>query len=105
MTDGAVYCAGWTLDDVDWSRFEPAKVDHELLSAVKTASLVEYNAHDYGEYLKRVYRGAPEATIRSIEGWGGGEIQHGLALARWAGLAAPTFDFRAAFGRFTERYR
>jgi len=105
MTDGAVYSAGWTLDDVDWSRFEPAKVDHELLSAVKAASLVEYNAHDYVEYLKRVYRGAPEATIRSIERWGEEEIQHGLALARWAELADPTFDFSAAFGRFRALYR
>src|SRR5437868_4160535 len=105
MTDGAVYSAGWTLDDVDWSRFEPAKVDHELLSAVKAASVVEYNAHDYVDYLKRVYRGAPESTIRSIERWGEEEIQHGLALARWAELADPTFDFPAAFARFRALYR
>ena len=82
MTDGVIYSAGWTLDDIDWSRFEPAKVDPGLLAAVKAAALVEYNAPDYVAYLKRVYTGAPDSTIRSIEHWGEEEIQHGLALAR-----------------------
>jgi hypothetical protein len=105
MTDGVVYSAGWTLDDIDWSRFEPDKVDANLLAAVKAASLVEYNAPDYVAYLKRVFRGAPEATIRAIEHWGEEEVQHGLALARWAELADPSFDFHRAFARFRTRYR
>src|SRR6185436_7885563 len=105
MTDGAIYSQGWTLDDVDWSRFDSTKVDRELLAAVKAACLVEYNAPDYVEYLKRVYRGAPDATLRSIEHWGEEEIQHGLALARWAELADPTFDFHRAFARFRTLYR
>jgi len=105
MTDGVIYSAGWTLDDIDWSRFEPAKVDAGLLAAVKAASLVEYNAPDYVAYLKRVYQGAPESTIRSIEHWGEEEIQHGLALARWAEIADPSFDFNRAFARFRTQYR
>jgi|SRR6185295_2348703 len=105
MTDGAIYSEGWTLDDVEWSRFDAAKVDGPLLAAVKAASLVEYNAPDYVDYLKRVYRDAPEATIRSIERWGEEEIQHGLALARWAELADPSFDFNRAFTRFRTLYR
>ena len=105
MTDGAVYSAGWTLDDIDWSRFEPAKVDRELLAAVKAASLVEYNAPDYVEYLKRVYRGAPQETIALIECWGEEESQHGLALARWAKLADPSFDFHDCSARFRALYR
>ena len=105
MTDGVIYAAGWTLDDVDWSRFEPAKVDADLLAAVKAASLVEYNAPDYVSYLKRVFKGAPDATIQRIEHWGEEEIQHGLALARWAELADPTFDFNRAFARFRTKYR
>jgi hypothetical protein len=105
MTDGVIYAAGWTLDDVDWSRFEPAKVDCGLLAAVKAASLVEYNAPDYVSYLKRVFKDAPDSTIRRIERWGEEEIQHGLALARWAELADPTFDFNRAFGRFRTKYR
>ena len=67
MTDGLIYEAGWTLDDVQWAKFDPAKVNPALLAAVKAASLVEFNAPDYVNYLKRVYRDAPESTIRGIE--------------------------------------
>jgi hypothetical protein len=105
MTDGKVYEAGWTLDDVDWAGFDPSKVSPALLAAVKAASLVEYNAPDYVAYLKRVYKDAPESNIRRIEHWGEEEIQHGLALARWAELADPHFDFQTAFGRFRSLYR
>jgi hypothetical protein len=105
MSDGVVYRAGWTLDDIDWSRFDASKVDADLLAAVKGASLVEYNAPDYVDYLRRVYRGAPESTIRTIEHWGEEEVQHGLALARWAALADPTYDLEDAFARFRALYR
>jgi len=105
MPDGTVYEAGWTLDDVDWARFDAAKVTPELLASVKAASLVEYNAPDYVSYLKRVFKDAPASTIRTIEHWGEEEIQHGLALARWAELADPSFNFRAAFARFRGLYR
>jgi len=33
------------------------------------------------------------------------EIQHGQALARWASLADPTYDFAAAAARFTAGFR
>ena len=105
MADGIIYEAGWTLDDVDWSRFDAAKVTPELLASVKAASLVEYNAPDYVSYLKRVFKDAPAATIRTIENWGEEEVQHGRALARWAELADPSFNFRAAFARFRGLYR
>ena len=95
MTDGAIYSAGWTLDDVDWSKFDAAKVDGELLAAVKAASLVEYNAGDYVAYLKRVFRGASDETLQTIEDWGHEEIQHGLALGRCAEMADPNFSFRS----------
>jgi hypothetical protein len=105
MTDAAIYKAGWTLADVNWSRFDASKVNADLIAAVKAASLVEYNAPDYVDYLKRVYHGAPQSTLGTIEHWGGEEIQHGLALARWAALADPSFDFDAAFARFRALYR
>jgi hypothetical protein len=105
MPDGAVYRAGWTLNDIDWSRFDRTKVDPVMLAAVKAASLVEYNAPDYVTYLRNVYRAAPEHIVRDIERWGGEEIQHGLALGRWAELADPQFDFKTAFARFHSLYR
>lgn len=105
MTDEIIYKQGWTLDDVAWSRFDASLLDPEMVAAVKAASLVEYNAPDYVDYLKRVYRGAPASTLRAIEHWGDEEIQHGLALARWAELADPAFDFKEAFARFRKLYR
>jgi hypothetical protein len=35
MTDGAIYEAGWSLDDIEWSRFDLSKVDSSLLAAVR----------------------------------------------------------------------
>src|SRR5690348_12339261 len=105
MPDGAVYQPGWTLDDIPWSRFDASRVDPTLLAAVKAASLVEYNAPDYVRYLSRVYQSASPEVIRDIERWGGEEVQHGLALGRWAELADPAFNFQAAFARFLALYR
>lgn len=105
MPDGAVYQAGWTLDDIPWSHFDASRIDPTLLRAVKAASLVEYNAPDYVQYLSRVYRSASPEIVRDIERWGNEEIQHGLALGRWAELADPAFNFQAAFARFHALYR
>lgn len=105
MPDGAVYQRGWTLDDIPWSRFDASRVDATMLAAVKAASLVEYNAPDYVAYLTGVYRAQSPDILRDIERWGGEEIQHGLALGRWAEMADPQFDFKAAFARFHSLYR
>ncbi|HEY3777981.1 MAG TPA: ferritin-like domain-containing protein [Rhizomicrobium sp.] len=101
----AVYASGWTLDDIPWNRFDSEKVDPRLLAAVKSASLVEYNAPAYVDYLKRVFRGSAGQTLADIERWGREESQHGLALGRWAELADPGFNFRNAFARFAAGYQ
>ena len=95
--------AGWTLDDIAWDRFDPSKVDNDLLMAVKAASVVEYNASDYVGYLKTVFAG-DAAVHEVIEQWGREEAQHGLALGRWVKLADPEFDFDATFEAFREGY-
>jgi hypothetical protein len=105
MSGGTVYQAGWSLEDIPWDRFDPNKVQRSLLEAVKAASLVEFNAPDYVKYLKRIFCGAPAATLSDIEQWGKEEIQHGLALGRWAELADPSFDFNAAVARFRAGYK
>ena len=104
MTGGTVYQAGWTLDDIPWASFDSAKVDPALLAAVKAAALVEYNAPDYVTYLKRVFRDAPD-TLARIEQWGCEETQHGMALARWAEMADPSFNFQVAIARFRAGYK
>ena len=105
MSEGVVYRAGWTLADIDWARFDASKVDADLLAAAKAAAMVEYQAPAYVDYLHRVYEGAPQSTLDAIEHWGKEEIQHGLALARWAKLADPSFDFDEAMARFRSLYR
>lgn len=105
MSEGVVFAAGWKLDDVQWSTFDASKVDPGLLQAVKAASLVEMNAPDYVKYLKRVFRDGNQQTLDDIDRWGVEETQHGLALGRWAEMADPTFDFKAAFARFRAGYQ
>jgi hypothetical protein len=104
MTVVPVYKQGWTMDDIHWSLFDPSKVTPALLSAVKAAALVEYNAPDYVTYLKRVFEDAGLSTIASIEQWGREEAQHGRALGRWAEMADPGFKLEEAFARFRKGY-
>jgi hypothetical protein len=104
MTAQPVYHQGWKLDDVRWDAFDPARVDPTMLSAVKAAALVEYNAPDYVSYLKRVFRSSATDTLDWIERWGAEESQHGQALGRWAQMADPKFNLEDAFARFRKGY-
>jgi rubrerythrin len=94
----------WTLDDIAWDRFDRLKVDPELLRIIKAASLVEHNGGDYAIYLENVF--ADDGEFRqAARDWAQEEVQHGQALARWAELADPTWDFKAAFKRFTDGFK
>ena len=96
--------AGWTLDDISWAGFDRGRVDPEMLRIVKTAALVEANGAAYARHLCRVFHDDPvfQADARR---WGEEEARHGRALARWAALADPEFDFAAVFARFCSGYR
>ena len=94
----------WALDDIPWERFDPAKLDPELVRIVKAASLVEHNGAAYAHHLCRVFAGDPEFQ-ETAQRWGEEETQHGRALARWARLADPDFDFDRAFARFQDGFR
>lgn len=93
----------WTLDQIAWDRFDASKVNPELLRNVKAAAMVERNGADYGVYLSRVFADDP-AFVESVKVWVAEEIQHGMALGRWAQLADPSWDFDAAFARFRAGY-
>ena len=90
----------WSLDTVSWDKFDPSKVTPELLALAKAAALVEYNGGDYGDYLQGVFADDPKFREETIR-WSREEVQHGAALARWAEMADPSFDFAAAFKKFT----
>src|SRR5437763_8786853 len=96
--------SGWTLDDIPWDRFERDKLDPELVRIVKAASLVEHNGGAYAHHLCRIFADDPEFQAIALR-WGEEEIQHGRALARWAALADPEFDFDAAFARFQQGFK
>ena len=89
----------WTLDDIPWDRFDRSKLDPDVVRIVKAASLVEYNGGAYAHHLCRIFHDDPDFQRRARR-WGEEEIQHGRALARWAALADPSYDFDDAFARF-----
>ena len=95
--------AHWTLDDIDWSAFDASTVDPGLLQVAKAAALVERNGLDYAAYLRNVFAGDPEFCAAAEE-WAREEVLHGEALARWARLADPAWDFDAAASRFCAAY-
>ncbi|MFZ2008129.1 MAG: ferritin-like domain-containing protein [Stellaceae bacterium] len=94
----------WTLDDIPWQRFDSSRVDPDIVPLVKAASLVEANGAAYAGHLCQVFSDDP-VFQDSARGWGAEEVQHGAALARWAALADPSFDFDGAFARFEAGYR
>jgi rubrerythrin len=94
----------WTLDDIPWDRFDPARIDPEMLRLVKAAAMVEFNGGDYAIYLCNVFHDDPEFQTAARR-WADEEVRHGEALARWAGLADPSFDFAAGFKRFTDGFK
>lgn len=94
----------WTLDDIDWARFDATKVAPEMLRIIKAAALVEHNGRDYAVYLCNVFEGdAAFQTAARI--WAEEEVQHGKALARWATLADPQWQFDRAARRFNDGYK
>lgn len=99
MTD---YPKHWTLDDIPWDSFDPSKVNPDMLRVVKAAALVEHNGCVYADYLNSVFHDDIEVQTAAHR-WGEEEVQHGKALARWAQLADPSFDFDRRFGDFASK--
>ena len=89
----------WSLDDIPWDSFEASKVDPDMLRIVKAAALVEHNGCVYADYLNSVFHDDIEMQTAARR-WGEEEEQHGKALARWALLADPSFDFDRRFDDF-----
>lgn len=93
----------WRIEDVAWDRFDSAAVDRDIVPLVKAAALVERNGRDYARYLGNVFRDDPDFR-QAADNWAEEEVQHGDALAKWACLADPAWDFQAAFQRYRDGY-
>jgi len=89
----------WTLDDIPWDKFDPQRVDPDMINVAKAACMVEHHGADYGKYMRGVFEGDAEfCDMTHI--WAEEEIQHGEVLRRYAELADPSFDFDTAFAKF-----
>lgn len=95
--------ANWTLDDIHWDKFDPARVDPALLRLAKAASVVEHNVGAYVTYMANVFGDDPDISDL-LDTWHDDELRHGKALGRWAELADPSFDFSASARHFAENY-
>ena len=75
MADGKVYSKGWHPDEIGWASFDASKVEPWLLTAIKAAAFVEFNAPDYVIYLKRVFKDSGPEMLAATEDSGPG-AQH-----------------------------
>ncbi len=94
----------WCQDDIPWDRFDPSKVDPDILKIVKAASMVEKNGDDYAVYLCNVFSDDPDFQ-GAARAWAEEEVQHGDVLGRWAELADASFRFDESFKTFTDGYK
>ncbi|MFT9216396.1 MAG: ferritin-like domain-containing protein [Acetobacter malorum] len=93
----------WQIDQLPWDKFDPSRVDPQLVPAIKAAAVVERNSVDYAIYLNNVFHDDPDFK-QAAEHWAVEEIQHGDALGRWAMLADPEWNYQAAFQRYRDFY-
>ena len=94
----------WTIEDIEWDKFDPSKVRPELISLAKAASVVEHNGDDYARYLKQVFHDDAEFQELATQ-WAKEEVQHGQVLRTWAEMADPKFDFEKCFKTFVDGYK
>ncbi len=94
----------WKADDIPWDRFDRSRLDADLVSLIKAASMVETNAPVYATYLGNVFHEYPDVQ-KLARTWAEEEVRHGQALGRWAMLADPDFDFETSFKRFTDSFQ
>jgi len=88
--------------DIPWNLLDPSKVDADVLKVAKAASMVEYNAQDYGKYLCGVFHDDPEFQA-AVHNWVSEEVQHGKALGVWCERVDPTFNHEKAFKMYREK--
>ncbi len=94
----------WRIEDIEWGGFDPSRAAPDVVPLIKAAALVERNGQDYAHYLCRVFAGDSD-LCEAIQLWAIEEVQHGEALACWARLADPDWDFPAARQRFNDGYQ
>jgi rubrerythrin len=95
--------AKWKFEDINWSLFDPTKVNSDILRIIKAGSVVEHNGADYGTYLSNVFEGDVPFQ-KEIKSWEKDEVKHGKTLARWVELADPSYNFDERFKAYREGF-
>lgn len=93
----------WTIEGLPWETLDATKANGDLLRIVKAASLVEYNASSYADYLCRVFHD-DEQFQKDARQWAVEEVQHGAALGAWASRIDPSWRFDDAMKKFRAGY-
>lgn len=93
----------WKYEDIDWSLFDPTKVNIDILRIIKAGSVIEHNSVDYGLYLKGVFA-ADSSIHKEIDDWAADEIKHGKVLAQWVKLVDPSYDFEDRFKAYAQGF-
>lgn len=93
----------WKIEDLSWDKLDSSKVDEDMLKVVKAAALVEYGAETYADYLCQVFHDDPDFQ-KAARDWAVEEVQHGLALGKWAEKIDPTWDLEKAMDKFRKGY-
>jgi hypothetical protein len=96
----------WRLEDIDFSRLEPAAVrdDEALFYMLATSALVEAATHHYASNLIDYYAGDVELAAWLRSHWQPEELQHGRALRAYVEAVWPEFSWERAFGGFYPEY-
>jgi demethoxyubiquinone hydroxylase (CLK1/Coq7/Cat5 family) len=85
----------WSLDDINWTAFDPSQVNPDILAVVKAAAMVERNAADYTKHLVSLFHDDADFLAYAAQ-WRHEEEQHGDALGKWAEMMAIKSPFPKA---------
>lgn len=96
----------WTIEDIDFSRIDLARVrqDEDLFYLVACASFVESGSDLYTHNLVEYYKGDAEVETWLREQWEQEELQHGAALRAYVEHVWPEFDWQRAYQGFLDEY-
>ncbi len=94
----------WTIEGLPWEQLDTSRINPDLLSIIKAAALVEYNADAYADYLCKVFADDP-AFQQTARDWAVEEVQHGAALGAWAEKVDPSWSLEKAMARFRAGYK
>jgi ferritin len=96
----------WTLDSLDLSRIDVAKVRHneDLFFLLCSSSFVESGSELYTQNLIDHFAGDDELQHWLRQHWEHEELQHGRALAAYVRRVWPEFDWEKGFKAFWREY-